>query len=294
MLDKFQHWLSYEKRYSSHTVKSYINDLGQFTTFINSNYTGISLDQVKTTMIKSWIVSLMDNNFNPASVNRKLVSLNSFYKFLIKEEILDHNPAVGIKGLKKSKRIVKYLEEEEILNILDHYDFNEPDNNLRDKLILEMLYGTGIRLSELINLKTRNIDLKGMILKVLGKRNKERMIPINKSLELDIRNYLDYRNSIQSRSDNNELFFLTDKTEQLYPMYVYRVVKRYIDDIIQRTHVSPHVLRHSFATHLLNRGADINAIKELLGHSNLAATQIYTHNSVERLKTVYKQAHPRG
>jgi len=293
MLDKFQHWLSYEKRYSPHTVKSYINDLGQFTGFINQNFSGVSLEEAKTTMIKSWIVSLMDHNYNPASVNRKLVSLNSFYKFLIKEEILDHNPAVGIKGLKKSKRIVKYLEEEEILNILDHYDFSDPDNNLKNKLILEMLYGTGIRLSELLNLKTRNIDLKGMILKVLGKRNKERIIPINKSLEIEIRNYLDIRNSIQSDSDN-ELFFLTDKAEQLYPMYVYRVVKKYIDDIIQRTHVSPHVLRHSFATHLLNRGADINAIKELLGHSNLAATQIYTHNSIERLKTVYKQAHPRG
>ena len=293
MLDKFQHWLSYEKRYSPHTVKSYINDLQQFTVFLTQNFSGISIQDAKSTMIKSWIVSLMDKNYNPASVNRKLVSLNSFYKFLIKEEILDHNPAVGIKGLKKPRRIVKYLEEEEIINILDHYDFNEPDNNLRDKLILEMLYGTGIRLSELLNLKTRNIDLKSMVLKVLGKRNKERFIPINKSLETEIRSYLIIRNSIQSNSDN-ELFFLTDKAEQLYPMYVYRVVKRYIDDIIQRTHVSPHVLRHSFATHLLNRGADINAIKELLGHSNLAATQIYTHNSVERLKTVYKQAHPRG
>jgi integrase/recombinase XerC len=244
-------------------------------------------------MIKSWIVSMMDNNFNPASVNRKLVSLNSFYRFLIKEELIDHNPAVAVKGLKKAKRIVKYLEEDEIIKILDTYDFLDHDNNHRDKLILEMLYGTGIRLSELLNLKTTNIDLKGNILKVLGKRNKERMIPINKSLEEDIRNYLDLRKSIISDSDN-EYFFLTDKFEKLYPMYVYRVVKRYIDDIIKRTHVSPHVLRHSFATHLLNRGADINAIKELLGHSNLAATQIYAHNSVERLKTVYKQAHPRG
>ena len=293
MLDKFQHWLSYEKRYSHHTVKSYINDLKQFTVFLNQKFSAISIHEAKTTMIKSWIVSLMDNNYNPVSVNRKLVSLNSYYKFLIKEEILDHNPAVNIKGLKKPRRIVKFLEEDEIINILDQFDFNDTDNNLRDKLILEMLYGTGIRLSELINLKTRNIDLKAMVLKVLGKRNKERIIPINKSLETNIRSYMLLRNSVQSDSDN-EFFFLTDKAEQLYPMYVYRVVKRYIDDIVQRTHVSPHVLRHSFATHLLNRGADINAIKELLGHSNLAATQIYTHNSVERLKTVYKQAHPRG
>lgn len=293
MLDKFQHWLSFEKRYSPHTVKSYINDLQQFADFLNNSFSGVTIQEAKSTMIKSWIVSMMDKNFNPSSVNRKLVSLNSFFKYLIKEEVLDHNPAVGIKGLKKPRRIVKYLEEEEILSILDHYDSSEPENNLRDKLILEMLYGTGIRLSELLNLQTMNIDLKGMVLKVLGKRNKERIIPINKSLESDIRLYLDSRNSIHSES-NNKLFFLTDKAEQLYPMYVYRVVKRYIDDIIQRTHVSPHVLRHSFATHLLNRGADINAIKELLGHSNLAATQIYTHNSVERLKTVYKQAHPRG
>jgi integrase/recombinase XerC len=244
-------------------------------------------------MIKSWVVSLIDQNFNPSSVNRKLVSLNSFYKFLIKEEILDRNPAIGIKGIKKPRRIVKYLEEEEILQILDQYDFSNPDSNLRDKLILEMLYGTGIRLSELLNLRLRNVDLKSLMLKVLGKRNKERIIPINKSLESDIRIYLDMRGTTMSETAN-DLFFLTDKGEQLYPMYVYRVVKKYIDDIVKRTHVSPHVLRHSFATHLLNRGADINAIKELLGHSNLAATQIYTHNSVERLKTVYKQAHPRG
>jgi integrase/recombinase XerC len=293
MLDKFQHWLSYEKRYSNHTVKSYLNDLHQFSVYLEQNFSGISILEVKSTIIKSWIVSLMDNNLKPSSVNRKLVTLNSFYKFLIKEEILDHNPAITIKGLKKPRRIVKYLEEEEIVDILDHYDFSNPNNNFRDKLILEMLYGTGIRLSELINLKTNNIDLSGMMLKVLGKRNKERMIPINKSLENDIRSYIDQCVLVKSKNEN-ELFFLTDKNEPLYPMYVYRVVKRYIDDIVQRTHVSPHVLRHSFATHLLNRGADINAIKELLGHSNLAATQIYTHNSVERLKKVYKQAHPRG
>ena len=220
MLDKFQHWLSYEKRYSPHTVKSYINDLHQFAVFLTNSFSGVAIHEAKSTMIKSWIVSLMDKNFNPSSVNRKLVSLNSFYRFLIKEEILDHNPAVAIKGLKKPRRIVKYLEEEEILKILDQYDLNLPENSFRDKLILEMLYGTGIRLSELLNLKTRNIDLKGMVLKVLGKRNKERIIPINKSLESDIRVYLHQRNSIQA-DINDELFFLTDKGEQLYPMYVY-------------------------------------------------------------------------
>jgi integrase/recombinase XerC len=293
MIQKFEHWLKYEKRYSLHTIRSYIDDLQQFTDYLKLKYSDTEIVSAKSVMIKSWMVDLMDFGLTASSVNRKLVSLNSFYKFLMREEIIEINPVKNIKGPKKPKRIVRFLEEEEILDILDKFDFADNENGIRDKLIIEMLYGTGIRLSELIGLKLTNVDLKLHIIKVLGKRNKERIIPINQSLKEQIIKYLECRMDLVKDTTIDRLF-LTNSAKALYPMFVFRVIKRYIDDVVQRTHVSPHVLRHSFATHLLNRGADINAIKELLGHSNLAATQIYTHNTIERLKNVYKQAHPRG
>lgn len=295
MLKVFENWLKFEKRYSQHTCKSYLNDLNQFQLYVEETFGELALVHVKANMVKSWIVNLMDNNFSPTTINRKLVSLNSFYNFLIKEDKINSNPVNNIRGLKTAKRITKYLEEEEILKLLNDYKFEDSFIGIRDNLILEMLYGTGIRLSELINLKTETIDLDPLLLKVLGKRNKERLIPINISLKNQILKYLEIRKETFGLNVNdNKLLYLTEKGNQIYPMLVYRVVKKYIDHCTSKTKVSPHVLRHSFATHLINRGADINAIKELLGHSNLAATQIYTHNSIERLKKVFKQAHPRG
>jgi len=294
MYREFINWLKFEKRFSEHTVKSYITDLKAFSDFLALNYKDLSVDQATTPIIKSWIVSLMDTGYKAVSVNRKIVSLNSYYKFRIREGLSEENPAKGLKGPKKPERLVKYLEENEMIQVLDAYQFDNTFESLRDKLILELLYGTGIRLSELIGLKTINVELKSATIKVLGKRNKERIIPINNSLQ---NSFKDYKQALQQQFGSNfqsEWFILTDKGQKLYPMFVYRKVKQYIELFVSRTKISPHVLRHSFATHLLNRGADINAIKELLGHANLAATQIYTHNTIEKLKKVYKQSHPRG
>lgn len=293
MIQEFCNWLQYEKRYSIHTVGSYLSDLNQFEAYLLQNYPNTLLPKVEPDMIKSWIVALMDKQLSPTTVNRKLVSLNSFFKYLQGEEKIANNPAANIKGPKKAKRLVKYLEEEEIQNVLNGFEFEDNYTGNRDKLILEMLYGTGIRLSELIGLKTIDVNEPSSSIKVLGKRNKERIIPVNDSLHLQIDKYLSYRKNITD-SESKEELFLTTKGEPLYPMLVYRVVKKYLDQFAARTNVSPHVLRHSFATHLLNRGADINAIKELLGHGSLAATQVYTHNTIETLKKVFKQSHPRG
>ena len=293
MIPEFENWLRFEKRSAENTVVSYISDLNQFNSFLHVNYPGIVIEKVNKLIIKSWIVSLMDKKFSPTSVNRKIVSLNTFYKFLLKETKIDKNPVSSILSPKRPHRIVKYLEEEEIIKILDELEFGDDFEGVRDKLIIEMLYGTGVRLSELIGMKAVNLEVQHGIVKVLGKRNKERIIPLNQTLIKLLQEYIIIRETVAEGKDTEKLF-LTANGKPLYAMLVYRVVKKYVDQLIMRTHVSPHVLRHTFATHLINRGADINAIKALLGHANLAATQIYTHNTVERLKKVHKQAHPRG
>jgi integrase/recombinase XerC len=293
MIQEFINWLTYEKRYSAHTVSSYLSDLEQFQNFLSQFYPNTSLQEVETVMIKSWVVNFMDSGLSPTTVNRKLVSLNSFYKYVLMEGHISTNPAASIKGPKQAKRLVKYLEEDEIQQVLDNFEFEDNFNGVRDNLIIEMLYGTGIRLAELISLKLENLSLETNSLKVLGKRNKERIIPINNTLQNLIKKYLTFRKEIDGHLSNANLL-ITEKAKDLYPMLVYRVVKKYLDQFASRTKVSPHVLRHSFATHLMNRGADINAIKELLGHANLAATQVYTHNTIESLKKVFKQTHPRG
>jgi integrase/recombinase XerC len=293
MLQEFENWLRFEKRYSNHTIISYLNDLKQFIEYLDSNYNQNTLDDASSSMIKSWIVKLMENKFSPTTINRKIVSINAYFKFLIKEGKIEKSPARQINGPKKAKRLVKYLEESEMIGVLENVEFEETFTGIRDKLILELLYGTGIRLSELIGLTLVNLDLNSNTIKVLGKRNKERIIPLNHSLKELLIKYLNYRKS-EFALVEIENVLLTNQGKELYPMFVYRTVKNYIEIFSTRTKVSPHTLRHSFATHLLNRGADINAIKELLGHSNLAATQVYTHNSIETLKKVYKQAHPRG
>ncbi len=293
MLNAFKNWLEKEKRYSKHTVKSYLNDISQFQKYLLKTYPDIDLKNADLQIVRSWIVFLIDNQLSKRTVNRKIVSLNSFYKYLEKEEVVKENPVKNIQGFKTAERIVKYLEIKEIIQILDNFEFKDDFDGIRDKLILEMLYGTGMRLSELLNLKVHDLESSISSLKVLGKRNKERIIPINATLKELILKYLKVRKE-NFENDQTGHFFLSSKGKQLYPMFVYRVVKKYLDQQSDRINVSPHVLRHSFATHLLSKGADINAIKELLGHANLAATQVYTHNTIERLKKVFKQAHPRG
>lgn len=293
MVREFENWLRFEKRSSEHTVVSYINDLKQFSAFLINSYPETIPEQANASMVKSWIVDLMSKEYSPSSVNRKIVTLNTFFKFLLRENKISGNPVSGIQTPKKPKRIVKYLEEEEIIKILEELDFEKDFEGIRDHLIIEILYGTGIRLSELIGLKVVNTDVRQGVIKVFGKRSKERIIPLNKSLIELLKEFLEKREETGLAAGEGRLL-VTAKGKPLYPMLVYRVVKKKVDQMIRRTSISPHVLRHTFATHLINRGADINAIKELLGHASLAATQIYTHTTVERLKKVYKQAHPRG
>ncbi|HPD66226.1 MAG TPA: tyrosine recombinase [Bacteroidia bacterium] len=292
MIREFLHWLKYEKRFSEHTVNSYKSDLEQFEYFLKNIDKDLKLETATTPAIKSWIVNLMENGYHPSSAGRKLVALNTYFKYLIRENIREDNPASGVRTPKKPTRLVKYLEENEILKVLESCTYEESFEGLRDNLILELLYGTGIRLSELINLKMNDFDKSSGTIKVLGKRNKERIIPVNSTLRKKMEEYFLLRKS--EISTDQPFLLLTAKGKKLYPMMVYRTVKKYVEQIVERTTISPHVLRHSFATHLLNRGADINAIKELLGHANLAATQIYTHHSIEKLKKVHKQSHPRG
>ena len=235
---------------------------------------------------------LSDEKLAKRSVSRKLVAINTFYKYLIRTGEAEVNPASGIQGPKLEKRLHTWVPETDIVNILDHTEWGNDFSGLRNKLVVELLYGTGIRLSEIITLETAKVYLHENSIKVLGKRNKERIVPANKTLIYLIENYLVAKKD--KGWDDTEMLLLTDSGKPLYPMFVQRCVKQFIATVSTTQKVSPHTLRHSFATHLLNKGADINAIKELLGHASLAATQIYTHNSIDRLKDIYKQSHPKG
>lgn len=291
--DSFEKYIKNEKRYSQYTLKAYTNDLDQFRLFCENNLNLIELPSVNSKNIRSYIVHLLDTGLSENSLNRKLSTLKSFYKYLLKEGIIESNPLDHIKRLKKKKKLPEFLTEEQLNRLFDEIEFSNDFTGVRDKLIIEMIYDTGIRVSELIYLKVQNIDTKLRTIKVLGKRNKERIIPYPETLNLTIFNYQKLVNELISDC-KSPYFFLTSKGDKLYPELVYRIVKKYLSIITSMSKRSPHVLRHTFATHLLNNGADLNAIKELLGHANLAATQVYTHNSFEKLNTIYKQAHPRA
>lgn len=291
-LEQFLKYLQYEKRYSKHTLIAYKNDLSQYHLFLDT------LEQTALTAnhhtIRSWIVSLMDENIDARSINRKISTLRSFYKFLVKEKLLEENPVLKVQTPKAAKKLPSFIPDDKLSSLLDSDEvFESGFSGLRDKLVIELLFGTGIRLSELLSIKESDIHTQEKTLKVLGKRNKERIIPINHSL-LDL--MLTYRveKNIQDFTNNSEFFIVTNSGSSAYPNFIYRLVQKYLSKISTQEKKSPHVLRHSFATSLLNKGADINAIKDLLGHANLAATQVYTHNSIERLKSIYKQAHPKA
>ena len=292
-LQAFTAYLSHERRYSEHTVIAYKNDLEQFFQFIASQYSSdLSEAEVKATMIKSWIYALSQDKMAAKSINRKLVALNSFYKYLLRQGALKVNPVSAIRSVKTEKRLYQWLPEKDMEFLLDDVDFGDGFAGLRDKLIIELFYGSGIRRAELIGLKQEAVDLKERTIKVLGKRNKERIIPVPDSLRLSIEMYMAEKSRMGF--GNTGPLILTNDGKPLYAMFAYRCVKRYIGLVSTLQKQSPHVLRHTYATHLLNQGAEIGAIKELLGHSSLAATQIYTHNSIERLKDIYKLAHPKG
>jgi len=290
MIETFLKHIAYEKRYSIHTLTAYRKDLSQFKEFLQNTFEIENTLEVVHPQLRSWIVELIDNGQSPKSVNRKIATLKSYYKFLVLREYLETNPTSRLKPLKTDKSLPVFIRESEMNLLLDQVIFSDDLQGARDRLILEMLYSTGMRLSELIGLKISDVSFYQNTIKVLGKRNKERMIPIHDFLVKLIKKYLLFRN----KEDTSIYLVTTENGSQLYPMFVYRTVKKYLEIITTQSKTSPHVLRHTFATHLLNKGADLNAVKDLLGHTSLAATQVYTHNSMEKLKSAFDQAHPKA
>lgn len=292
---KFENFLVFEKRYSRHTSVAYINDLGQFINYLSESYPNCSLNSITSSEVRSWMVSLMEKGINPSSIHRKISTLRSYFNFIIREGIVDQNPILKIQIPKKTKKIPVFLTEQKMSDLLDHNLFKKDIEGIRDRLILELFYCTGIRLSEFLFLKEVDIDFENSQIKVLGKRNKERIIPIPESLKIHIVNYIEAKNFAFTAQPLSESYLLvTDSGKAIYPKWIYRKVKYFLSLVSTAQKRSPHILRHTFATHLLNRGADINAIKELLGHSGLGATQVYTHNSTERIKLIYNLAHPKA
>jgi len=290
---KFQDYLLLEKKYSLHTVTAYLNDIGFFESFLSSEFDEHDLVKVNYNQIRAWIVSLSDDGISNSSINRKISSLKSFYKFLLKTKQIEVSPLLKHKALKSPKKLQIPFSEKEVDLVLNQIIYSDDFEGIRDKLIVDLFYTTGIRRTELINLKLHNIDLSGGTLKVLGKRNKERIIPILPIVENQIKIYLTERSRLQ-RIVDGEYFFLLLKGVKLNDSFVYRIINYYFSNVSEKVKKSPHILRHTFATHLLNNGADINSVKELLGHSSLASTQVYTHSSLAELKKVYSSAHPRN
>ena len=293
MVDSFLKFISYEKRYSQHTVTSYQLDLQQFSDFIAHKFQTPQPEEATQWMIRSWVLSLMDDGIAASSVNRKIASLRSYFKFLLKRDVIDQDPSTEIKLLRSKKKLPDFADEQELTHLLDHTVFTDDFEGYRQRLVLEMLYGTGIRLSELIGLKEGDIDLYDGSIRVLGKRNKERIIPIPQSIKKVIEKYMEHKKNTFSVNPS-ELLIVNNSGGKAYPMLIYRIVKSYLNHLSSLDKRSPHVLRHTFATHLLNKGADLNAVKDLLGHSSLAATQVYTHHSLGKLKSVFDQAHPKA
>ena len=289
----FLDYLSLEKKYSSKTIIAYKNDLQSFSTFNKSEFDQNSIQEVVYTQIRSWIVLLVGKKISNSSINRKISSLNSYYKFLIKIGSIKINPLAGHKALKTKSTIQLPFSENEISNVLNDKNFEKSFEGFRDYLILDILYSTGIRRQELIEIKIKNIDFFNSRIKVLGKRNKERYIPLLKSTINKIKIYSDYRNNLKGIK-NNDYLFLTSRGNKIYDNLVYRITKKYFSNYSTKQKKSPHILRHSFATHLLNNGADLNSVKDLLGHTSLAATQVYTNRSIEEIKKVFKKTHPRN
>lgn len=289
----FSEYLLHEKKYSVLTVRAYLTDLESFSMFINDGFDSSRIDDVNYSQIRSWIVSLFEQKISNRSINRKMSSLNTYFKFLIKIGAIQANPLSKHKALKTTKKVQIPFSQREMEDVMKILQVETDFEGLRNRFMIELFYATGIRRIELIQIKLTDLDLSNKTLKVLGKRNKERFVPLIDSVVEAANNYLSSRNELETIKDC-EYLFLTRKGLKIYETLVYRVINEYFSLASSKVKKSPHILRHSFATHLLNQGADLNAVKELLGHSSLAATQIYTHNSIAELKKVYANAHPRS
>jgi len=293
-IDKFLQYTRYEKNCSSHTLVSYSTDLSQFKDFVESRSIEFDPDKIDASLIREWVISLMESGISSTSVNRKLSALKSFYRFLKQHSLVLNNPLKKIVSPKNKKQLPKFLKEDEMENLLDGYGglFGDDFEGVRNKLIIDMFYTLGIRLSELIGIKDKDIDLGMKTVIITGKRNKQRLLPFGERLKNSVIEYMKVRDEVISNQCGK--LFVKEDGKELYPMLVYRLVNKHITQVSSLSKRSPHVLRHTFATTMLNNGAELNAVKELLGHSSLAATEVYTHTTFEQLQKIYKQAHPRA
>jgi integrase/recombinase XerC len=290
-IGNFMDYLEFEKRFSVHTLKAYRSDLLQFAQFLRTEEQIEKINEISSPIIRSWLVKLMEEGIDPRSVNRKITALKTFFKYAMKSKWISINPMLKVVSPKIPKKLPVYLEAGKLDFLLDSTEFTTDFTGIRDRLILELFYGTGMRRAELLTSTIEDLDIHQKQLKVTGKRNKQRIIPLHTGLLTLFEQYMTLRNSIKTE---HSFVFITPEGKQLYPELVYRLVKKQLSKVSTQKKRSPHVLRHSFATEMLNQGADLNAIKEILGHANLSATQVYTHNSIEKLRDVYKKAHPRG
>jgi len=290
----FLSFLQFEKRASEHTVISYRNDLEQFWNYLQLAFPSLDWKEVDSTIIRTWIITLMEENISPRSINRKISALKSFYKYHIILGVFEINPVMQVHAPKVRQRLPQFVEEKDMEKLFAENLFEDNFEGWRDRTLLELFYATGMRLSELRMLTFSAIDLYNNQVKVLGKRNKERIIPFGHTFKNMIIKYIELYNENFGVPVQNNFVFVNVKGKQLVPKNIYTIVRKYLDMITTIEKRSPHIIRHTFATHLLNHGADLNTIKELLGHSSLAATQVYTHNSIEKLKSIYQQAHPRA
>lgn len=291
--DSFLEYLKFEKRYSPHTIRSYQDDLTFFFEYLNAEYAELSIKDIKPTFIRSWLAKQKEKGASAKTINRRISTLKSFFKYQLRQEVIEISPMTTIVSPKQSKRLPNYVEQKDTEVLFEHVEFPDNWEGLMNKMILELLYCSGMRLSELISLKETQVDLHKNSLKILGKGNKERIIPFSQEMRTNLEQYLKEKKN-QFGDTAVEFLLVNEKGNKLYPKYVQLVVKKYLSLITTIEKKSPHVLRHTFATHLMNNGAELNAVKELLGHSSLAATQIYTHNTIEKLKDIHKKAHPKA
>ena len=290
-LKSFFDYLEIEKKYSSNTIEAYRNDLNVFARFLIDEFDVTNINNTNYTYIRSWIVDLVNKGISNRSINRKITSLNSYFKFVLKIDLINENPLTNHKALKTQKKIQLPFSENEMLSVLDLDNYEDNFTGVRDRLIIDLFYTTGIRRIELIQLKISDLNINNKYIKVLGKRNKERIIPLIDSTINILNKYFSYRDELKSEET---FLFITNKGKPVYEKLIYRIINKYFDTVSTKVKKSPHIIRHSFATHLLNNGADLNSVKDLLGHSSLAATQVYTNRSIDEIKKVFAKSHPRN